>query len=144
METVSFEPARWWNQAFTPIFHYHSSCVVGRKRGTRQARQLWGVKELRSVKQGKCFVAFLFLLHPGYDLGHAQRIVAVFPAAERRCVIAWLRDAQYYLCALQPCKDGLSKTYGSRCWRDKETHFKMSWALLDEQEGPHSSFAQSC
>jgi len=53
------------------------------------------VKELSSVKQAKFSVTLMFLLHPGYGLGHAQRITPVILTAERGHVIAWLRDAQY-------------------------------------------------
>lgn len=122
---LSHEPARCWKRALSPHFLLSQLLCGGRKVGGQAAGQLWGVKDLSSVKQGKCSVVLLFLLHSGYGLGHAQKIMAIFAAAERGCVIAWLGDAQYYLCAFQPCKDALCKTYGSRCWRDKVTHLNV-------------------
>lgn len=102
----------------------------GRKAGDQATGRLWGVKEFSSVKQRKCSMALLFLLHPACRMGHARRIKAIFPAAaERGVVITSLRDVHYYP-GLQgwliqnPCMGASARGGKKPIW--------MSWALLDE------------
>lgn len=87
----------------------------------------------------KFSAALLFLLHPGYGLGHAQRIMAIFPAAERM-----------FDCIAQGCsvlsnlaRMAYPKPMGTSATGEKKL-ISMSWAILDEQEGLHSSSAESC
>lgn len=96
METVSFEPVRWWNQALTPHFSLSQHLCGGRKAGDQAAGQLRSVKEFISGKWGSALWRCCSFCIQTAVWAVPRRSWPFFQQQGEDVWFAWLRDAQYY------------------------------------------------
>lgn len=123
METVSSEPARWWERAFFPASSIITAPVQWEESKDWTAGWQLGVKELSSARQGKASLVRPLLLHQEYDLGQCPEDHGCF-SSSRVGVCDCMAQGCCPLCACQLYRLAYLKPIGTSAERG-ETHLNI-------------------